>query len=183
MQAVRIESGERMASLEVVARSHAEPGTVVRSRLTPTVGDENEVYRAELDDAVAVYVRIQRPGATGFGPEAWAMDVARDGGIPIPALLGRGPIESAHGGVRDAMVLAAATGTQPSELLPTLAGDDGRLVMHNIGVTVAQLHAIATPGCRQARPRGRWPDVGEGAARYLDQCRRQLPQLERAELS
>lgn len=170
MQAVRIESGERMASLEVVARSHAEPGTVVRSRLTPIVGDENEVYRAELDDTGAVYVRIQRPGATGFGPEVWAMDVARDGGIPIPVPLSRGPIESAHGGVRDAMVIAAATGTQPSELLPTLAGDDRRLVMHNIGVTVAQLHAIATPGVGKPDHEGGWPDVGEEAARYLERA-------------
>lgn len=81
------------------------------------------------------------------------------------------------------MVIAVATGTQLSELLPTLAGDDRRRVMHNIGVTIAQLHAIATPGVGRPDQEGRWPDVREEAARYLDQCRRQLPHLERAGLS
>jgi len=147
------------------------------------VGDENEVYRVDVDDAGAVYVRIQRPGATGFDPELWAMGLARDAGIPVPALLGRGPIESADGGVRDAMVIAAATGTQLSELLPTLTSDDRRLVMHNIGTTVAELHAVGTPGVGRPDPAGVWPAVEDEAARYLGECRRQIAYLERAGLA
>jgi aminoglycoside phosphotransferase (APT) family kinase protein len=69
-------------------------------------GDENEVHRVRLDDDSLVYLRVAWPGspAKKTHDEVWAMEQARDVGVPAPEVLACPMIESADG-ERAGMVL------------------------------------------------------------------------------
>lgn len=117
-------------------------------------GYDNEVYRAELD-GLTVFARIRQHGDESFSTEAWAMDQARNAGVPVPKVLYMDHIATDEG-PRAAMVLAAAQGTAIEDL-PTAPPSLRATALHRSGETLAQLHTVTTPGFWRPTPDGTWP--------------------------
>jgi aminoglycoside phosphotransferase (APT) family kinase protein len=114
-------------------------------------GDEYEVHRVDLAGARTVYVRICLPDTPTGKPhrEARAMELARLAGVPVPEVLAVEPI-AADDGEREAMVVAAATGSQLSDLLPSLSFDQRRAVMMDLGRVLTVLHSVPLPELRKS---------------------------------
>ncbi len=169
----------RAAVVDLVRRATGvRPAELIRL----TVGDENEIYRAELDRGV-VYVRIRRPGAGSFDAEVWAMDLARAAGVPVPEVGAIESLDAGPEGERGAMVVAAAPGRPLSDLLPGLTGDRRRTALINVGRTLALLHTVPTPGPGRPDQDGRWPDPVELHRRVLAERTGQRRHLETAGLT
>ncbi len=123
-------------------------------------GYDNEVYRVELAGGFAVYVRIRRHGKGGFDQEAWAMGLARAGGVPVPDVLAV-DAESDHADGHPVMVVAAAPGRQLEIMLAAASDAERHQVLSALGVELARLHSITAPGVWRPSESGCWPDPDE----------------------
>ncbi len=159
----------RLALVDLVARATGAGADVVDVQRIVR-GDENEVHRVELAGGSTVYVRIREPGESGLGAEAEAMDLARRAGVPVPEVL---TVEAIHDG-RDAMVMAAASGRQLSELLPSLNDESRTAAMRDVGRVLAVLHTVPMPGLWRPNEAGVWPDPEE--LRRGSNARHQTPE-------
>lgn len=121
-------------------------------------GYDNEVYLVDLDTGAAVFVRIQRQGGD-FDGELWAMEQARDHGVPVPTVVGVGVVDGPDG-ERAVMVISPASGVQLRSL-PGLSPADRRTALTDLGRVLARLHSVRTPGVWRPDPGGRWPDPVE----------------------
>lgn len=122
-------------------------------------GDECEIHRVELTDRAVVYLRVAFPGTppSKILHEAWAMDRARDRGLPVPPVLATDTIHTSSGN-RTAMVIAEAAGNQLVKLLPWLCREDRSTVMNNVGRVLRGLHSISMPGAGVPDDHGVWTD-------------------------
>lgn len=99
-------------------------------------GYDNEVYRVRLGSGVDIYVRIRIAGAADFTGELQAMDLAREVGVPVPAVLAVGTVETG----RPAMIVAAARGRPLSDVA------ERRPALESLGRTLHLLHSVPMPG-------------------------------------
>jgi len=144
-------------------------------------GYDNEVYRVDLETRVVVFVRIRRDGY-GFDNEPWAMDQARDHGVPVPTIIGLDRVEG-NGGDRPAMVITQAPGRQLKDLLPLLDPADRGSALTDLGRVLARLHQVRTPGVWRPGDDGTWPDPVEGRRGYIRDRRAEHDQLVAAGLT
>lgn len=138
-------------------------------------GYDNEVYRVTLATGVCVYVRIGRR-EDGFADELWAMNQARDHGVPVPEILGVGTICGDHGD-RAAMVITPAAGRQLLEVAEELSAADRLASLADLGGVVARLHEIQVPGPWRPDAKGVWPDPAELREGYVRDRRAEHDQL------
>lgn len=131
-------------------------------------GDEYEVHRVQLTDGSVVYLRVAQPGTSPIKVrhEAWAMEQARDGGVPVPEVLAVQSIESADGD-RVAMVLREAPGRQLRYVVPLLSADQRSAVLAELGRTLRTLHSITMPGAGVPGEEGRWTDLESKRQQYV----------------
>lgn len=163
--------------------------TLVRRLTEAGVGDlrrivrgyDNEVYRVDLDTGAVAFVRIQRQGGA-FDGELWAMEQARDHGVPVPAVVGVGAIDD-QDGERAVMVVSPAPGVQLKESLPGLSPADRRAALTDLGRVLERLHAVRTPGVWRPDHEGHWPDPMEVRHGFARDRRAEHDQLVAAGLS
>lgn len=120
-------------------------------------GDENEVYRTHLDDDTTVFCRIRLPGDRAMDLECWAMEQARQAGVPVPEVFSA-TILTTDEGDREAMVVAEAPGRQLLTVLSSLTREQRRIVMLGIGSSLARLHSVRVPGFGRPNDEGKWPE-------------------------
>ena len=123
-------------------------------------GYDNEVYRVTLTGELVVYVRIRRHGEGTFEQEAWAMDLARAGGVRVPEVLAVDSGSDVADG-HPVMVVAAAPGQQLEGVLAAASDVERHQILSGLGVELARLHSIAMPGVWRPGDDGRWPDPDE----------------------
>jgi aminoglycoside phosphotransferase (APT) family kinase protein len=119
-------------------------------------GYDNEVYRVSLTGQLVVYVRIRRHGEGTLEQEAWAMDRARAGGVPVPDILAVDPACDAADG-HPVMVVAAAPGQQLEEAIATASDPQRHELLSGVGELLARLHSIDVPGVWRPGDNGQWP--------------------------
>ena len=95
-------------------------------------GYDNEVYRVRLAGELVVYVRIRRHSEGTLEQEAWAMGLARAGGVPVPDILAVDPACDAADG-HPVMVVAAAPGQQLEEALATASDLERYELLSGVG--------------------------------------------------
>lgn len=144
-------------------------------------GDENEVYRVRLASERVVYVRISRPGMPEHKArwEAWAIEKARSGGVPVPEVLAVetiGPDED----LRPAMVMEEVPGSKLAEVLPVLSSAQRREVMRDLGRVLAKVHSVRTPGLGTPDREGVWPDPDKYRRAYINKRLAERGHLEAA---
>jgi Ser/Thr protein kinase RdoA (MazF antagonist) len=127
-------------------------------------GYDNEVHRVRVDDGSVVYTRVRWPRGpgdhddrVGIQWEVWAMERAREAGVPVPAVLSTEVVDSGQG-EREAMVVAAATGRELVAVLPSLSGSERRQAMADVGRVLAVVHTVETPGPWRPDDEGHWAD-------------------------
>lgn len=132
-------------------------------------GDENEVHRATLSGGSTVYLRIGKPDSPAIRlyREAWAMEHARQAGVPVPDVLTVERIAS-HKGERHAMLVAAADGQQLRGRLPAMSPGQRASVMRELGSVLATLHTVPMPGRGIPDDTGSWPDQTQHLRRHLE---------------
>ncbi|GAB3752030.1 phosphotransferase family protein [Microlunatus parietis] len=130
-------------------------------------GDEYEVHRVHLDGGSAVYLRAAWPDAPPqkVGQEAWAMEQARAGGVPVPEVLAVERLETPDG-ERAAMVLREAPGRQLRYVLPTLSPERRATALTGLGRALRILHEVAMPGTGRPDDHGRWAEPEPDRRRY-----------------
>lgn len=155
------------------------PGHVVAMRRLIS-GDEYEVHRVALANDAVVYVRISLPGTppSKVRHEAWAMQQARDGGVPVPDVLAVEAI-----GERYAMVMAAASGVALDDVLSSLTPDMYAAAMTDLGRVMARLHNVRMPGSGVPDDDGIWSDAESHRRRYLGNVLADCEQLAAAGLA
>ncbi|GAB3748417.1 phosphotransferase family protein [Microlunatus parietis] len=144
-------------------------------------GYDNEVYRVTLATGACVFVRIRRR-EDGFTNELWAMDQARDHGIPVPEVLG---VDTISGDQREqsAMVITPAPGHQFLQVAEELPDNERRATLADLGRVVTRLHEVRTPGIWRPDDEGRWPDPSELREGYVQERRAEHDRLVTAGLS
>lgn len=145
-------------------------------------GYDNEVYRVTLVDDSNIFLRVQRPGHPSFDHEIMAMDLARDAGVPVPAVLLTANVRDGQD-ERSAMVLATAPGRSLIEVLPSLSSAGRAAVLTNFGCVLRRLHSVAMPGVWRPDDQGEWPDPHEVRRGFIAERRMERPQLVAAGLS
>lgn len=179
-------SREVVLDLVATATGHASLSGAGLIRLSRIVdGYDNEVYRADLGvprqrDPTVVYVRIRRYGEGTFDEEAQAMAWAREAGVPVPEVIMTCELATPsnpsipsdpadpgrRGTARGVMVVAAASGRSLDTTFEALSPGRRDQVLTNLGRTLAQLHAVATPGWW--RPDGEsWPTAEQLRDGYI----------------
>ncbi|WP_157677126.1 phosphotransferase family protein [Auraticoccus monumenti] len=139
-------------------------------------GYDNEVHRVTLTGELVVYVRIRRYGEGTQEQEAWAMDLARAGGVAVPdVLLVDAASENADG--HPVMVVAAARGQQLEEVLAAVTDQQRHQLLSNVGHELARLHSIDMPGVWRPDHDGQWPDPVELRAGFAAKRRGEADQL------
>lgn len=123
-------------------------------------GYDNEVYRVDLAGHRRVFVRLRRGGNDSFSQELWAMDLAREAGVPVPRVVFDGFVED-KGGTRPAMVMEGAPGQVLADLLPRLSPSDRYSTLADLGSVLRQLHSVNTPGVWRPDQSGTWPNAEE----------------------
>ena len=113
-----------------------------------------------LTGELVVYVRIRRHGEGTFEQEAWAMDLARAGGVRVPDVLAIDSGSDVADG-HPVMVVAAAPGQQLEGVLAAASDVERHQILSGLGVELARLHSIAMPGVWRPGDDGRWPDPDE----------------------
>lgn len=145
-------------------------------------GYDNEVHLVALEDGTTVYARIRPPGQDGFDGELWAMERAREAGVPVPEIHAMETIASADGD-RHAMVLESAPGQPLDEALPRLSTAQRRGAMVEVGRTLATLHSVRTPGLWRPDDDGSWPDPADLRRGFIADRAAERPHLEAAGLT
>ena len=114
------------------------------------VGQVNEVYDVTLADGRQVVVRISHVEDPRFEAERWALDAARDRGVPTPRVL---HLET--GPERQACVEEMLPGVQ----LATLLGEGlPASVVEDLGALLGRIHEVSVDGFGYLQPDGRgWP--------------------------
>lgn len=131
-------------------------------------GDEYEVHRVHLSDGTVVYLRAAWPGteAPKVGHEAWAMNQARYGGVPVPEVLAVERVESPDGDLM-AMVVREAPGRQLRYVLPSLSAERRKAALTELGRTLRVLHEVVMPGTGRPDDHGRWAEPEPDRRRYV----------------
>nr|WP_020578234.1 aminoglycoside phosphotransferase family protein [Actinopolymorpha alba] len=114
------------------------------------VGQMNEVYDVVTDDGRRVIVRISHADDPRFEGECWALDAARDAGVPTPRVL---LIE------HSARVQVCVEEKLPGVSL-TVALDQGTATRatEQVGELLARIHSVPVDGFGNLQPDGRgWP--------------------------
>jgi aminoglycoside phosphotransferase (APT) family kinase protein len=160
-----------LARREVVAVVERATGRTVASTHRLIRGDENEVHHVGLADGSAVYLRASFPGTppSKMRDEAWAMNCARDAGVPVPVVLAIEHLAT-DAGDRPAMVVCRARGRQLHEVLPTLSPVQRTTTMAEMGRILAVLHSIPMPGAGLPDEEGVWPDPDAKWRSYIANC-------------
>lgn len=131
-------------------------------------GYDNGVYRVDLSNGRRVFVRIRRHGDGAFDSETWAMDLARDAGVPVPEVLLVSSVPDEQG-KRPAMVMEPASGQVLAGLLASLSSSDRHAALADLGRVLGKLHSVAMPGVWRPDDDGQWPDpqdLRRGFTRY-----------------
>lgn len=116
-------------------------GDEVEQLVRITIGGLNETYRVELANDTAVIVRIARHQEAWFAHEEYAMDQAREVGVPTPDVFGVEHVEH-DGELLSFSVLELLPGRSLEELAAELpATEVERLVMES-GELLARLHSV-----------------------------------------
>jgi aminoglycoside phosphotransferase (APT) family kinase protein len=145
-------------------------------------GYDNEVYRVRLAGALVVYVRIRRHGEGTLEQEAWAMGLARTGGVPVPDILAVDLACDAADG-HPVMVVAAAPGQQLEEAIARASDPERAELLSGVGEVLARLHSIDMPGVWRPGDNGQWPDPGGVRRGFAAERRGEHDQLMAAGMS
>jgi len=145
-------------------------------------GYDNEVYRVRLAGELVVYVRIRRHGEGTLEQEAWAMSLARAGGVPVPDILAVDSACDAADG-HPVMVIAAAPGQQLQEAITTASAPERQQLLSGVGEVLARLHSIDMPGVWRPGDNGQWPDPDEVRRAFAAERRGEHDQLVAAGMS
>lgn len=147
-------------------------------------GDENEVHRVTLVNGSAVFVRAGFPDCPPgkISREAEVMQLARAARVPAPAVLAVESLATEQG-ERQTMVLEGATGTQLSEVLPSLSRVERTRAMQNVGRLLGLLSTVRLPGHGRPDEQGHWPDPNSDRRRYLADVRADSQLLEQVDLT
>ncbi len=159
-------------------------GSSVESLSRVVRGYDNEVYRTESVDSGAVYIRIRPDDCEdrAFELEAWAMEKARDAGVPVPEVLAIDRIATV-GARREAMVVRAAPGLPLESMIGGLSERDRHTVLVNLGRTLGQLHSVGMPGMWRPDQRGHWPSPDDLCRGFIAERRTERRHLVRAGLT
>jgi aminoglycoside phosphotransferase (APT) family kinase protein len=140
------------------------------------------VYRVRLAGESVVYVRIRRHGEGTLEQEAWAMGLARAGGVPVPEVLAVDPACDAADG-HPVPVVAAARGQQLEEALATASDPERYELLSGVGGVLARSHSIDMPGVWRPGDDGEWPNPDEVRRGFAAERRGEHDQLVAAGMS
>lgn len=156
----QLHSNFGVAAGSVIGLAESATGKSVATVDRVVAGYDNEVYRVQFHDQQTVFVRISRNTAEGSRPydgEVWAMEQARQAGLPVPAVLLLSEVADAEQQLQ-AMVVEAATGQPMEDALPRLNSSQRQRLLGSLGRSVALLHSVRAPGVWRPDDHGRWPD-------------------------
>lgn len=157
-------------------------GRDVESLCRVVNGYDNEVYRVDVIGWKPVYVRIHRQGEGDFEGETWAMEQARNAGVPVPEVLAVDCVKS-DGGERPVMIVAAAAGLALETVEGQLSTAQWHDVLLKLGQVLGRLHAVRMPGLWRPDPAGRWPSPRELRSGFIVDRLSEREDLVRAGLS
>lgn len=162
--------------LQIVRLAERAAGRHVEAIERLIRGYDNEVYRATLADGLVVYVRIRRHGEGTLEQEAWAMELARTSGVPVPEVLDVDSASDVADG-HPVMVVTAAPGQQLGEVLAAASDAERHQILTGLGAALARLHSITTSGVWRPDDTGRWPDPDELRKGFVTERRDERDQL------
>ncbi len=120
------------------------------------VGEVNEVYDTVTSAGVPVIVRISHQDDPGFAAERWALDQARDAGLPTPQVLHVERVALDDGQQITFCIEHKLPGTPLDVLLDR--GMWPERAIGELGRLLGALHGIRTDGFGYLQPDGRgWP--------------------------
>lgn len=165
-----------LSRAQVVGLAARAAGRDVESIERLARGYDNEVYRVTLTNELVVYVRIRRHGEGTLDQEAWAMRLARAGGVPVPEILAVDPACDGADG-HPVMVVAAAPGQQLEAALAAASAQERHQILSGLGEELARLHLIEMPGVWRPGDNGQWPDPDEVREGFAAERRSEYDQL------
>lgn len=112
----------------------------------------NEVYDVVLDSGRQVMMRVSHDHDDRlFEGERWALDAAREVGVPTPRVLSVERLDDVHICIEEKL-----PGTPLHALLD--AGERPRRAIHQLGSLLARIHSVPVDGFGYLQPDGRgWP--------------------------
>ena len=117
-------------------------------------GQDYEAWEAALPSGRRLIVRLVTAGAVSLADEAWAIEQAREAGVPVPAVRTLQDIATERG-PRPAMVQDMASGEPLSDVAASLTEAFRGRAQEEAGAMLRQMHGIPAGGFWQ-RHDGRW---------------------------
>ncbi|RJR29214.1 aminoglycoside phosphotransferase family protein [Candidatus Microgenomates bacterium] len=157
----------------------ATNSSVETSAIIP-IGQVNEVYDVKLGNGENVIVRVSRRGGDILEHERWALDTARQVGIPTPETLFIDHMETEAGSLAIS-VQEKIDGVQLSQL----SGVEKEELLGRVGNAISRIHEIRTQGFGWTNPNGvgMYTTWGQYLARMLSKTERLLDVASRNQIA
>jgi aminoglycoside phosphotransferase (APT) family kinase protein len=121
-------------------------GQNIRHLAPITSGYANEVYRVDTENDDALIIRIGRSGTTSLITEAWAMQQARQAGVPVPLIYATPQITTDENHVLEVMVMQHVAGRSLASVQAQLTTSELAQIYQQLGVLLRKLHHIPVAG-------------------------------------
>ena len=134
-------------------KEHTSYTAVKRTKIVK--GYDSEVYDIATREGASFIVKIKHYGELSYEQEAWAIEMCRNGGIPVPRIyaLGKVQIEEKE---REYMVQEKARGQPLVDRIERVSFSQINQILHRAGELLRQIHQVRAGGFYHRHPNTTW---------------------------